>query len=427
MFMKATKVSRKIEILSTFLWLTLIMTFLASCDVLESDPDILEPDVEITGDEVYVLANGTSFIDLQSKVQTNIEARLAVTSTPQHGTLTDLGKGIIQYSPANGNARAKDGFEVTIYSKANEILKKDTVVIVIETDSTKLPCSIYPVNDYVYNVTSAVTIDVTGNDIICTNDVIVSVYRPENSFPPYYGTATTSGNKIIYTPGASFSGIDKLMYKLTAAGDPKLSAYGIVYITKDSFCSLRLKDDVYTYYSLKAGSTLKLAVFDNDTICQALNLYQVNIKSQPALGKASLSSGGLLYEVPKSVGLTFSDHFTYEVCLDAKCMTARVDVKFAKDSVWSCSILAVMDSIDVSGITEPMFYLKVLDNDSICSGLKTFEITKAPYYGSATISPDKKAIIYQNGANAQSDDWLDYKICDDKECSATTVYVIRKK
>jgi hypothetical protein len=202
-FMKATKVSRKIEILSTFLCLIfpiIIGILLASCDVLESDPDILEPEVQITGDEVYVLANSTSFIDLQSKVHSNQEARLAVTSSPSHGTLTDLGKGIIQYAPKVGNSRIKDGFEVTVYSKSNEIIKKDTVVIIVENDSTKLPCSIYPANDYVYNVTSAVTVDVTANDIICSNDVIVSIYRPENTFPPYYGTASASGKKIVYAP-----------------------------------------------------------------------------------------------------------------------------------------------------------------------------------------------------------------------------------
>ncbi len=137
----------------------------------------------------------------------------------------------------------KDGFEVTVFSKNNEILKKDTLVIIVENDSTKLPCSIYPVNDYVYNVTSAVTIDVTANDIICSSDIIVSVYRPENTFPPYYGTASVSGNKIVYTSGASFLGEDKLMYKVTDANDPSVFSYGMVYITNDSSCNLALADD----------------------------------------------------------------------------------------------------------------------------------------------------------------------------------------
>jgi hypothetical protein len=86
--------------------------------VLESDTDVLEPEVDITGKEIYVLPNGESFIDLQSKVQTNQPARLAVTSMPRHGTLTDLGKGMLQYSPTTGYVRGRDGFEVTVYSTA---------------------------------------------------------------------------------------------------------------------------------------------------------------------------------------------------------------------------------------------------------------------------------------------------------------------
>jgi hypothetical protein len=382
--------------------------------------------VEITGDEVYVLSNGTSFIDLQSKVQSNLEARLAVTSSPSHGTLTDLGKGIIQYAPKAGNTRVTDGFEVTVYSKSNEILKKDTVVIIVVNDSTKLPCSIYPVNDYVYNVSSVVTIDVTANDIICSGNVSVAVYRPENSFPPYYGTATVSGNKIVYTPGASFTGEDKLMYKLTAANDPKLSAYGMVYISGDSSCGLVLHDDVFLYDSLGAGSTIKLPVFLNDSICKALNLYQVNIQTNPLLGKASITSDGILYEVPNSIGLIFYDHLTYEVCLDAICKTARVDLKQSMDSVLNCRIKAVSDSIPIEE-TNGFVYLQVLENDSICSQLNTFEITKAPHYGTATVNLDKKGIEYKPDPFAASDDWMDYRICDAEECSTTTVYVIRKK
>jgi len=424
--MKTTKVSRKIEILSTFLSLGLIINLLSGCDVLESDPDVLQPTVEIMGDEVYVLANGTSFIDLQSKVHTTLEARLAVTSSPTHGTITDFGKGMLQYSPTQGNSKARDGFEVTVYSKSNEILKKDTIVIIIETDSTKLPCSIYPVNDYVYNVSSAVTIDVTKNDIICSSDVTVSVYQPDNEYPPYYGKASVSGNKIVYTPDPSFTGVDKLMYKLTANNDPDLVAYGIAYITDSSSCQFAVQDDVYRYNTLQEGASINLSVFFNDSICEALNLHQVSISSDPAFGKATLTSDGILYQIPDSVGRVFNDHFSYEVCLDASCKTARVDIKLNLDSISTCSIYAAMDSIDISKNIEPLIYLSVLENDSLCDGLTAFEITKAPKYGIAVVSEANNTIKYQYGTNTEADDWLDYTICNQEKCSTTTVYIIRK-
>jgi len=426
--MKATKVSRKIETLSTFLFLgfpIIIGILMAGCDVLEPDPDVLEPKVEIIGGEVYVLANGTSFIDLQSKVHSTLEGRLAVTSPPSYGTLTDLGKGIIQYAPKAGNTRVKDGFEVTVFSTSNEILKKDTVVIIVENDSTKLPCSIYPVNDYVYNVDSVVTIDVTANDIICYGDVLVSVYRPENTFPPYYGMASVSGNKIVYTPGAGFAGEDKLMYKLTSTKDPKLSAYGMVYLTGNSLCFLELQSDYFELDSL-IDTVIKLPVFVNDSICEAHNLYQVNIKTNPLFGTASISSDGVMYTFPSLRETPYFDYFTYEVCLDAVCKTAVTSIKVQKGSMSNCRMTAVSDSIPFTQ-TNNFIYLDVLQNDSICTEMKTFEITKAPKYGTATVNLDKKQIEYKPDPLATGDDWLDYKICDDEWCSTTTVYVIRKK
>ena len=424
-FMKATKVSRKIEIMPTFLCLVSIIVLLAGCDVLESDPDVLEPKVEITGDEVYVLSNGTSFIDLQSKVHSTMEARLAVTSSPSHGTLTDLGKGIIQYTPKAGNTRVEDGFEVTLFTTTNEIIKKDTVVIIVENDSTKLPCGLYPVNDYVYNVASVVTIDVTANDMICSGDVVVSVYRPDNAFPPYYGTATVNNSKVVYTPGAGFSGEDKLMYKLTSTADPKLSAYGMVYLTGDSLCLLELNSDYFVLDSL-VDTVIKLPVFANDSICEANNLYQVNIKTNPVFGTASISLDGVTYTFPSLRETPYFDYFTYEVCLDAVCKTAVASLKLLNGSMLNCRMTAVSDSIPFTP-TDNLTYLDVLQNDSICTQMKTFEITKAPKYGTATVNLDKKQIEYKPDPLATEDDWLDYKICDAEWCSTTTVYMIRKK
>lgn len=424
--MKTTKVSRKIGILSKFLVLGGIIALLFSCDVLESDPDVLEPTVDITGEEIYVLANGASFIDLNSKVQTNQPARLAVTSQPRHGTLADLGQGILQYSPATGSAKARDGFEFTVYSNTNEILKKDSVIIIIETDSTKLPCNIYPVTDYVYDVTAAsVSIDVISNDIICSNDVVVSVYKPENSFPPYFGQAEAKENKIIYYPGTSFSGADKIMYKITDSNDPKRIAFGMVYITSDSSCSFSVWDDLYEYNTLTEGTALILTAFVNDSLCHALNEYQVNIKSGPLYGAASLVSNGFLYQFPDSIGFTFNDHFIYEVCIDADCKTARVDIKLKMDSVWTCSFYATPDSIDMVNSTVALMYLDVLNNDSTCDSLKSFALTKMPMYGTAFVNEEKKAIGYERDPLMNKDDTLEYEICDGKECSTASVFIKR--
>jgi hypothetical protein len=419
-----TKVFRKIGILSTFFWVGAIIVLSFSCDVLESDSDVLEPDVDINGKEIYVLANGTSFIDLQSSVTTNQPARLAVTSDPRHGTLTDLGHGILQYSPTTGSARARDGFEFTVYSGTNEIIKKDSVIIVIENDSTKLPCNIYPVTDYVHAVSSAgITIDVTSNDIICSNAVEVSVYKPENSFPPYYGTAEVKNNKIIYSPGPSFNGSDKIMYKLTAS-NPLRIAYGLVYITSDSSCSFTIADDLYEYSALLEGSTLILKAFENDSLCQALNQYQVTIKSNPVYGTASVIPNGFSYQVLDSVGRKFKDQFTYEVCIDAVCKTARVDIRLKSDS---CTFYATPDSMDLSGNSIELMFLDVLHNDSICGDLKSFKLTTMPLYGDAYVDEAYKAIGYRRDPLRNKNDSLKYEICNGGKCSTASVFIKRTK
>lgn len=424
--MKA-KVFRKIGILSTIFSMGTIIVLLFSCDVLESEPDVLEPVVDIDGTEVYVLANGSSFIDLQSKVQTSQPARLAVTSEPRHGLLADLGQGILQYSPTTGSSRARDGFEFTLYSATNEVIRRDSVVIVIESDSTNLPCNIYPVNDYVYSVgTTGVLIDVTANDVICSNTVEVSVYSPASSFPPYFGTAVAENNRIRYVPGPSFTGEDKIMYKLTTS-NPARIAYGMVYITSDSACTFSVADDLYTFDSLVENSNITLKIFQNDSLCQALNQYQVNLKSGPVYGTALLTSDGFRYQVPDSVGFVFNDHFTYEVCIDASCKIARVDVRLMADTVTNCNFFAVPDSVDISNNPMGTVFLEVTKNDSICGELTSFGITENPAYGTAFINASNKTIGYQRDPLMNRNDSLRYEICKGEKCSTAAVYIKRTK
>jgi hypothetical protein len=228
----------------------------------------------------------------------------------------------------------------------------------------------------------------------------------------------------VYTPGAGFSGEDKLMYKLTSTADPKLFAYGMVYLTGNSSCVLKLNSDYFIQDSL-IDRVIKLPVFANDSLCEALNLYQVNIKTSPLFGTATIASDGVTYTFPLLRETPYYDYFTYEVCLDAVCQTAVTSIKLQEGSMSNCRITAVSDSIQIEGSNVAI--LDVLKNDSICTQMKSFEITRAPKYGTAAINkaiPQK--IEYTPDPFATTDDWLDYKICDDEWCSTTTVHIIRK-
>jgi hypothetical protein len=143
-------------------------------------------------------------------------------------------------------------------------------------------------------------------------------------------------------------------------------------------------------------------------------------------GTASIDSDGVTYTFPSLRETPYYDYFTYEVCLDAVCQTAVTSVKLQQGSMSNCRMTAVSDSISFEP-TVSLIYLDVLLNDSICTQVKKFEITKIPQYGTATVYPDKKQIEYRPDPLATGDDWFDYKICDDEWCSTTTVYMVRKK
>ncbi len=401
-----------------------IAIIVISCDMLESDPDILQPTTELTGKEVFVLANSASFIDLNASLKSNVPARIAVTSDTRFGKITDLGKGILQYEPTIGNSKGRDDFEFTVYTLNNEIIKRDTVVIVIENDSTNLPCNIYPRPDYVYGVNQdSVIIDVLSNDIICGSNVTVSVFKPSNSFPPYFGQAEVLGNKIRYMPGSDFQGADKIMYKISSVSDSSRVAYGMVYITNDSACNFRLSNDQYVFNQRAVDSLAVLPVFQNDSLCHALNRYLINLKAGPQFGQALRVANGFSYKVPANVSYPFADNFTYEVCLDAVCKTARVDIKLKQDSLIACTIYARPDSFDISTLSVNVANLKVLLNDSICGNLKTFEITRAPMYGTSVVS--NNVIKYEQTMQTAQYDSLQYRICNDVRCSVAAVVIKR--
>jgi hypothetical protein len=395
-----------------------------SCDVLEPDADIINPSTEISDTEVVVLANTTSFIDLNSRMATNVPARAAVSSQPRYGTITDLGQGIIQYVPAVGDSKGRDNFEITLYTLNNEIIKRDTLVIVIENDSTKLPCNIYPRADYVYNASrDSILIDVTANDIICGGAVHLSIFKPNDQFPPRFGEATVVGTDIKYTPSTSFNEQDIIIYKLTGVVDTTRSAYGVVYITADSGCRFTPNDDHFTFDRNALDSAIIVPAYDNDALCGAINQYQVNVKSSPLYGEAFPAAQGFTYKANASAVLPLNDHFIYEVCKDGVCKSAEVSIKIKNDSLVLCAIAAREDTFNITNNNNSTVAIDVLANDSICGELRNLMIVKAPGYGVAAVEDNK--ISYKRDATMQKNDELEYEICNDGGCSRTRVIIKR--
>jgi hypothetical protein len=300
-----------------------------SCDVLQDDDPSTDSQVEISNDKVYVLPNGSAYIDLYSKVKTSGTVKLNISGQPRHGNITELSSGFLQYSPDNAFKRGQDAIAFSIYSATNEFIKFDSVIIIVEDDTTQLPCGIYPRNDSVYNVTGPVTIDVLQNDVLCdSSDLIVEVYKPSASFPPYAGTATVvSGNRIQYTPGSSFTGTDKIIYKVYSPTDTAKIGFGVVYIEKEQPCNWQLRNDHYTVNSDSLTTNLlRLLVFNNDTLCLDTAQYTFSISKAPRYGTASLyKTYAIDYIVPDTTA-TITDSLYYKVCYGSQCKEASVGI-----------------------------------------------------------------------------------------------------
>lgn len=309
-----------------------------SCDTLESDVNPQAPEIEITGKEIHMIQNGTGVIDLYSMIKSSGTIRFDITGQPRKGNLNELSKGLLQYSPNTSFKKGRDSFEFAIYSENNSLLKRDSVVIIVETDSTHLPCGFYPQNDSVYNVTGLISIDVLNNDIICgdSTHVGVEIYRPDNSFPPSFGTATVQNNRILYTPGSSFAGNDKIFYRIFSTQDTTKSGIGVVTILPASpppVCTFSLSSDTYVFdRDTLYSDTLFLKVFRNDQLCgRTVNQYSFTMVNDGHVGTAhypnAVDSSAFVYVIPDTAQTTFTDTLVYRLCYQARCQTATVYIK----------------------------------------------------------------------------------------------------
>lgn len=316
-----------------YFFLPLFIAGLYSCDVLESDVEPQSPDIEINGNEIYMLPDGNGYIDLYSLVKSSADVRVDISGKPSNGNLSELATGLLQYSPAANFRRGRDSFEFSIYSKNNALLKRDTVVIIVDPDSTKFPCGIYSKPDFVEAPSGPVLINVLQNDIICADSsrVRVEIYRPSSSFPPYAGTAVVAGQQILYTPGASFTGQDKIIYRVFDILDSTKSALGVVVIAPRPNCTFSVYNDSYAFTldSLTTDS-LAIPVFQNDQLCgRSLSQYQFTLLHNGDVGIAYYrpERPDLLYTLPDSTNQPFTDSLVYRLCYQARCETAKVYIQ----------------------------------------------------------------------------------------------------
>ncbi len=320
--------------LSSALVFAAISFVLYNCDVLENDVDPKPDIVETSSNKVVVFPNSTGLIDLNSLVKSSQAVKLGVTSQPSRGTLSTFAPGLLQYAPNQGFIKGRDAFTFSVFASDNTILKTDSVIIIVDSDTTNLPCGYFAQNDQVIYTSSRVQINVLLNDYLCGDSTLakVEVYRPDPSYPPYVGTATVENNIIVYTPSNSFTGVDKLIYKVSNIADPSKFSFATVYISRPMPCNWTLNSDYFdaTLDSLVTHhvDTLHLPILVNDIFCDSTGVVSnVSIVSANPRGH-TVTNNKLNYILPHPLTQTFTDSVTYRVCRGAECKTAiaRVNV-----------------------------------------------------------------------------------------------------
>jgi hypothetical protein len=405
--------------------LLLSVALLAGCDTNEQDADSA---LSINNAPVYFNSNsGGGFIDLTSRIVTPGKVRIEVTNLTSKGSLADIGKGLLHYCPFQGNS-LKDSFRFSIFDANDKMMDSDTIGIIVQTDSTKLPCAIYTHNDYRYDVKAPITVDVLANDVICKGTPILSIHQPESSFPPYSGTATVVNNKIVYTPGPSYSGVDKVIYKVTSSDSEIAPAFGMLYLSGSAKCTPVLNHDEFKTED-KFSRNLKVSIdaLGNDQACDA-SLSQFAIWKAPLYGKAEFVFGKLVYTAPDTIRqYPFMDQLSYSLKYGGETYVALVFVR-AGVSLQPCELKANPDIFDLSQNAIDPSFLDVLYNDQKCDSVETLTITRPPKTGTAKVTyTGRKLVQYWRTSNLQVNDSLEYTICGPTGSCSTAKVLIKRK
>lgn len=308
-----------------------LVILVTACDSVEDDLMPKGPTVTIEGDEVYVMPDGTTYIDLYSKVKTNAPVTVRIGSLPQNGSLVEYASGLLRYSPDADLTGGRDQFSFEVLAGGKSLLT-DTVQIIIK-DSVDLPCFIYPRDDFFSSRQFPAELSVLSNDLICGDsaDIRLEVYQPDAGYPPFHGTATvTQRNTIIYNandPEAS----DRILYKVSRISDPAVFSFGMAHIQAADSCNRVLADLAFqtirdsTHYPVTDSLFLDLP----DSIYRCNKLFNdLRIKKGPAAGTISLAPSGFMYHYTITAdNKSLSDSITYLLCKDQDCLTGVARIK----------------------------------------------------------------------------------------------------
>ncbi|MGN6519844.1 MAG: Ig-like domain-containing protein [Dokdonella sp.] len=250
-----------------------------------------------------------------------------------------------------------------------------------------------------------VSLDVVANDSDADGDALAVI----GVTAPAHGSAAASGNTILYTPAAGFSGVDTFAYTLSDGRGGHASANVTVTIGGRPNRAPVARDDRAT---TSFGQPVTIAVLANDDDADGDALVLAGVGA-PAHGSASIVGSDVVYRpVP---GFSGVDTFTYTVD-DGRggSATATITVVVAAQP----NRLPIARDDAATAISAQPVLVDALANDSDADGdVLSLASVGAPQHGSATIIGTQ--LQYASVAGYVGADVFTYTISDGRGGSST--------
>jgi hypothetical protein len=149
-----------------------------------------------------------------------------------------------------------------------------------------------------------VTIDVTANDTDADNDTLV----PAVVTQPANGTVGAgTGNTLVYTPTANFTGTDTFTYRVSDGAAQSQPATVTITVSQQAATVVATNDSA----GVAPGQSVTISVLSNDTV-PAGATATVTVVTQPTNGKVEPGQNNTLVYTPNQ-GFTGTDTFTYRI------------------------------------------------------------------------------------------------------------------
>jgi hypothetical protein len=322
--------------------------------------------------------------------------------TPEHGSVTARGDGVLEYLPAPGFV-GEDRFEVIVADPEGGFDASTTLVSVLSRRN--LPPiaedDAFPVMDF---LTTRLPVLDNDRDPDMDRLFIVAVTAPQTG---HISLGLDGSLLYVHTVNTeSYDPTDTFTYTITDGHEFSTATVTLVFPARNR--SPIATDD---HATLDEDTGLLLFALGNDRDPDGEPLSLVSI-TPPRFGMATALPGGLIRYVPDP-DFDGVETFSYDICdLTGDCAEAVVDLRILP---LNDPPEAVDDSLPVGTTT-----LEVLRNDRDRDGdpLTLTRITFAPRHGSAYL--ENQTIIYHT--DTELPDSLTYEVCDPHEaCSRATV------